>query len=247
MQDRYFTDEELVAYLDGEDDLAPVADIAQAAETDAALGARIAALTVDTARIAASFDLLKADERPMPKLPEPALRAPKFQIAGMALAASVALAIGIGIGAYSSGQRTQGWVDYVAAYQALYSNSTLAHIDQAETAKQAELDRVTAAIGKSVGVGTLQTLPEVEYKRAQVLSFNGRALIQLAFLTSTGEPVALCIIRSNVADTPDPALSEMEGLSAARWARDGYDYLLIGGNDAALIDRIATEFSTAQI
>ena len=49
---------------------------------------------------------------------------------------------------------------------------------------QAELDRVAAAIGKAMTVDDLTLFSGVDYRRAQILSFEGRPLIQLAFLTS---------------------------------------------------------------
>ncbi|MBW4707180.1 DUF3379 domain-containing protein [Roseobacter sp. YSTF-M11] len=247
MQDRYFTDEELVAFLDGENDLAPVEEIARAAASNAALVRRIDALKIDEDAIASSFDLLRVSSRPMPVLPDTPHRQPRFQIAGMALAASVALVVGLAAGAFYGSARHPGWAEYVASYQALYSNSTLAHVNQDQTAKQSELDRVAAAIGKTVAVDALQSFPEMEYKRAQVLSFKGRALIQLAFLTRTGDPVALCIIRTEGDATEGPVMSDMEGMSAARWTRGGFEYLLIGGSDDSLIRRVADTFSSRDI
>uniref|UniRef100_UPI003A5C06AF anti-sigma factor family protein n=1 Tax=Phaeobacter italicus TaxID=481446 RepID=UPI003A5C06AF len=55
MHDRYFTDEELVAYLDGETDFAPVAEITAALAQDPALQARLAALEIDRAALAEGF------------------------------------------------------------------------------------------------------------------------------------------------------------------------------------------------
>ena len=46
MQNRYFTDEELVAYLDGETEFAPVDDIDACVKTDSALRDRLKSLWV---------------------------------------------------------------------------------------------------------------------------------------------------------------------------------------------------------
>lgn len=247
MQDKYISDEELVAYLDGEDDLAPVAEIAEALKSDPALARRLDALRIDRDLVASSFAGLVPDDTAMPDFSESGGDAPRFGLPALATAASLALAIGLGAGIWLTSLNRSGWTDYVAAYQALYSNSTLAHIQQDASSQQAELDRVAPAIGKTLEVDALQIFPEAQYRRAQVLSFEGRALMQLAFTSSTGEPIALCIIRSDRASDADPRLKKMEGLSTAWWARDGYEYLLIGGTDDALISRIATKFAATAI
>lgn len=243
MQDRYFSDEDLVAFLDGEADFAPVEAISAALATDQTLVRRLEALRVNKDAIAASFASLTPGDRAGPVLPDRLAPERQFRARDLLLAAGLALVVGLGSGIMVSGLERPGWREYVAAYQALYSNVTLAHIEQTDAAKQAELTRVAAAVGKTVAVDTLQTMPEVEYKRAQILSFKGQALIQLAFLTSTGEPVALCVLRASGKETAAPRLRMMEGMSAAAWSGGGYEYLLIGGTDSALVSRMASEFA----
>jgi len=59
--------------------------------------------------------------------------------------------------------------------------------------------------------------------------------------------VALCIMRSN--KQSDQAVqtavevSDMEGMSAATWEKEGYTYLLIGGRDAHLIRDTAEQLA----
>ena len=244
-EDRYFSDEELVAYLDGEVDFAPVDEITAALNNDTALIQRVEALRVDTAMIADSFEALAISDRARPDLPiTPPATTPYRQIAA---AAAVALMVGYGAGYSTSDSNQANWETYVAAYQALYTNSTLAPVNQSEAAKQIELDRVAAAIGKDIKTASLQVSPEIDYKRGQVLGYEGKALIQLAFLSSTGEPMALCIIRSQKPNSKDVSISKMEGMSAASWSKDGYEFLLIGGTDYPLITRLAEKFSKASI
>jgi anti-sigma factor RsiW len=244
MQDRYFTDEELVAFLDNEPDFAPVDDIRRALRSDQALQRRLEALTLDPAAIAEDF----ADDVPrhslLPLTPRKGRRG--IVSALSAVAAAVLLAAGFMAGSLST-KPLNGWTEYVAAYQALYSSSTLAHVAATPAEQQTELDRVGASIGKAIPLSKLSVFPDVSYARAQVLSFEGRALIQLAFLTSTGEPVALCIIRS--ANVPDsqPSQTTMEGMSAASWTHGGYEYILIGGTDAAMVRRMSTSFAGMEI
>ncbi|WP_298835800.1 hypothetical protein [uncultured Roseobacter sp.] len=240
MQDRHFTDEELVAYLDGEADHAPVALIDAALERDPVLRQRVRALGLDTLALRAGYETLLN--------PAPA-SIPAMQTTGngwlrsTSVAAGIALAAGIAIGVLIPGGKDDGWTEYVAAYQALYSSSTLSHISPVPSDQQRELARVGAAIGKPIDLARLTAFPDAEYKRAQVLSFDGRALVQLAFLTSTGEPLALCIIRSDNVPAGQPDTREMEGMHAAKWSDGTYEYLLIGGSDDALIRRMSSGFA----
>jgi len=245
VRDIYFTDEELVAYLDGEEDFAPMDEIALALKTDISLAKRLEALRIDRKLVSIAFDGLADKNISRPSLP--VSQAPKSSVQQLAMAASIALAIGLGGGYYLEQSRETGWMDYVAAYQALYINSTLNHVNISDASKQIELDRVAAAIGKNISVTDLQGSVEVEYKRAQILGFEGKALIQLAFLASTGEPMALCILRTDKSSSEDIESSELEGMRAASWVKDGYEYLLIGGKDSSLISRMAADLSKKEI
>ena len=246
MQDRHFSDEELVAFLDGEEDYAPVDAIREALRTDSALAARLDALKLDMDALADSFDLLQAPDLELEAMP-PA--APRRAWGALAVAASLALAIGFGAGSWNASKPLAGWVAYVAAYQALYTHATLDHIAQTPEQHAAELDRVSSVIGKDFALEQLTAFPEVDYKRAQVLAFEGRPLVQLAFASKTGVPIALCIIRS---DNPEMAAGmvetmRLEGLSSAVWSHGDYEYLLIGGTEDGLIKRMGQAFQSMEI
>lgn len=241
MEQRYFSDEELVAFLDGEDEFAPVEEITKALETDAELAKRLETLRIDTDEIAKSFGALKMGK--MPELP-PAPVANDNQGFGKMIAASVlALAIGFGAG-ISTSQSEPDWRDYVAAYQALYTNTTLKDVASSLQEQQQELTQVASAIGKNITLDKLNISPQLEYKRSQVLGYNGKPLVQIAFLDSMGQPIALCIIRSDEGKKLDLQMDSMEGMSTAAWSKDGYEYILIGGQNDALISRMASEFSS---
>ena len=184
------------------------------------------------------------------------------------MAASVVLAVGLALGLGALLARDgapdadggslmageAGWREYVAAYQALYTNATLASVEEDEAARRSELARVGAAIGLDLPLEALDASPAVTFKRAQLLGFEGRPLAQLAFLGGTGDPIALCIIRSggNGAGEAGGAASPvevatMEGLSTASWSRGGFEYLLIGGTDEALIAGLAEGFASGTL
>ncbi len=241
-----FSDEELTAYLDGETDHAPAAAIARALESDRDLAARLERLSVNTGGIASAFDRL-LPEAPAALLPDepPQPSASKSYVTNVrALVASGLLCLAIGwTASYLVSQpKAETWMDFVAAYQALYSTDTLAHINQSPNAASTELRRVSNALGMPLNLEDVKQDELFDYKRAQVLGYEGNTLIQLAFMTKAGVPVALCIIRSGQPQESGIHPATMEGLSSASWSKGGYAYLLIGGDDPALIERAAAEY-----
>ena len=243
MQDRYFTDEELVSYLDGEADFAPVEEIAEALKIDSSLAKRLDALRLDTHLISDSFDPILPMAPAMPQLNSKAR--PSRPLVPVAAAVLVSLLLGYGFAQWTFAPEKPGWKKYVASYQALYTNSTLAGLKPQPDSQRGELQRVSAAIGKNIPIEALTRQPELTYKRSQILGFNGKALVQLAFLSSTGQPVALCIIRTKKDDSKSIQEAQLENMSSAAWTRDGYDYLLIGRVDQLLVSRLAQEFSNS--
>ena len=51
-------------------------------------------------------------------------------------------------------RQLETWDQYVAAYHALYVNSTLASVDQSEASAVAELETASSAVGKSIDYET---------------------------------------------------------------------------------------------
>ena len=237
-----FTDEQLIAYLDGEFDFTPVEEIEEALTFDDDLKERLAELRWDDAIVKESLTALLGPKSPS-DFSIPVAANQNFMGFG-SLAASLLVAAGIGFGASSLlNQPVQpGWKAYVASYQALYSADTLNHINLPADAQKAELARVGASIDKALKLENFLGQDGVSYKRAQVLNFKGKPLIQLAFLTESGKPIALCILKSNKPASPSITHNKLEGMQAASWNKDGFAYLLIGGEDQALISSLASEY-----
>lgn len=246
MTDRHsFSDEELTAYLDGETGHAQAQRIGHALDRDDLLEERLEALSIDKAQLRKGFDALleTAPEAPALCLTESG-EAPKSAMAWRSIAATslVCLMAGYGAGYLSAPQPDRSWHGFVAAYQALYVNATLSPVERPRPVAEAELRRVSRALGKDLDPAALRQHDRLDYKRAQVLGFNGRPLVQIAFLSKVGAPVALCIIRADGGST-GIATSTMHGMRTAAWAKDGYQYLLIGGTDAGLIGNAARHFA----
>ncbi|MEL7098178.1 MAG: anti-sigma factor [Pseudomonadota bacterium] len=255
---RDYSDADLVAYLDGAAPEELSREIEADLTTDAALGQRVADLHVPMDALREGFDALLAAAPPVPDFstlsapapaPDPvplaAARAPRRGLwAGGAfatgLAAGLAIAIYTGLGTPApEAPRPPGWKAVVASYQSLYTPDTLAAAPAPDEAAN-QLAQASAALGLD-----LSTLPEpdgLDFRRAQVLDFRGKTLIQIAYAGPGGVPVALCILPAAGPAPKDMAAETLGGLAAASWNEAGFAYLLIGGQDAAAIQPGADTF-----
>ncbi|WP_299685392.1 hypothetical protein [uncultured Tateyamaria sp.] len=248
-QTHTFTDEELTAFLDGEADDALATAIGEALETDTALGERLASLDIPMAELAEAYNALLDDAPPMPALPaapSAADAAPRFGWGwgigtfGTGIAAGLAMALFTGFGQPQPAP-PPGWAAFVASYQSLYTPETLASVTTTDAERAAQLQTVSAALGLD-----LTSLPDAEgltFKRAQVLGFNGKPLVQLAYQRADGTPVALCIIPAGPDGKP-VSMGAAQGMELARWNTPGYGFLLIGGQDQAPLQTEADTFQS---
>lgn len=235
-RDTDISDETLTAFLDGALSHADAKRVSDAIEFDPNLAARLEALSIPLDDLRPAFDTM-LDDAPANLVPNPPSHT-QFGILPTAIAASVVLAAGIAIGAYVTKPAPSpgGWHAYVAAYQALYVEDTLNIVEQTAAETQSQLTRVSASLGRELD-SAIQ-VPGLAYKRAQVLGFKGKPLVQLAYLSESGAPLALCIIRSEKSDAIKSM--KLEGLEAASWSDGTFAYLLIGGKDPDQIEAAAT-------
>ncbi|MEL7216243.1 MAG: hypothetical protein AAGJ96_09980, partial [Pseudomonadota bacterium] len=235
-----YSDEQLTAFLDGEVSDAEAEAIAAALEQDPALAKRLAGLEVDFAPIREAFDAVLVDA-PEVELPEPA---PERRWVQPLMAASVALLVGVGVGwtlRAPEPAQAPGWLEVVAQYQALYAAETLAAVQPAPSAREAEVLRVAAAVGAPLTVENTEAAG-LRYARGQVLDLGGRPLAQLLYQAADGTPVALCVIATAAGDAP-VTTREVNGIPAAVWREGGFAYLVIGETDPATIGATAEAFA----
>jgi anti-sigma factor RsiW len=227
-----FSDEDVMAYADGQADGDLAANIDAALLDDAKLAARIETLQAQTAELRGAFDLALQDAPQMPahlvaKRPSPA----RFGVP-LALAASFAL----GMVAMNILQPAPGWIDRVASYQALYAPETLGGAVQEEVRTAAVLSETRNRIG--VDLAAIPQLDGMTFKRAQMLAMDAKPLVQIAYLAEDGTPFALCIVQVTGADHGVTS-TRSHDLEAASWTTDGVGFVLIGGADAARVTDLA--------
>jgi len=235
---KHYQDNELTAYLDGELSQAKQADIAQQISEDPVLRARTNQLSVSKAQLEDAFNSL-LDQAPKLNLPQQQANSFSQYAIWPALAACLVLTFALGWGSASLQSPEKDWHGYVAAYQALYVNQTLADVNADESQLKTELARGSRLLGKTFRLEDISQLPQLDYKRAQILGFEGKAILQMTFLNGLGDPIALCIMRSDSDMQKTITVQAMENMASAVWSHSGYSYMLIGGNDEQLIRELA--------
>ncbi|MEM7058462.1 MAG: hypothetical protein AAF557_12785 [Pseudomonadota bacterium] len=218
------SDEDLVAFLDGEADQTMSARVAKALAEDPALGDRVAALQIETDELRQGFDALLATA------PDIAQTAPAPQSAWggwrAAAAAAVLFVAGLGVGwSIAPGERPTNWHQAVADYQVLYSTATLTNLQMGSDRRTESLARTSRDLGLPLTVDQV-SVPGLEFQRAQILDFNGQPLAQLTYLDADGNPIAFCLTRSDI--DSKASNQEISGLNAVTWANGGMGFILIG-------------------
>jgi len=131
------------------------------------------------------------------------------------------------------------WREQVAIYQALYVTETLSSIEPDSASLAVQLDRGASALGRPLDVAAVGDLDGLDLLRAQVLGFDGVPLVQLAYLSETGAPVALCAVKLP-ADLDEGIRSEvLAGLPSVTWSDGTYSYMIVGDIEPDRLTRMA--------
>jgi anti-sigma factor RsiW len=129
------------------------------------------------------------------------------------------------------------WRQTVADYQSLTTTETLTAIPDAPEVLGTELQTISGKLSVELTADRL-AVPGATLKRADLFSFGGRPLVQLAYLTEGEGPVAFCIIPSTKPDA-DIQFETRKGFNVAFWNDDGRAYLVIGEAPHATLERFA--------
>ncbi len=121
-----------------------------------------------------------------------------------------------------------GWVASVVEYQNLYTRATVEPTPKPDAHGVDMLqERLGTALGAKLVVPDLDTVG-LEFRRGQILQFDKRPLVQLAYLPDgKGRPVALCIISMD-GDKRAPTYSKRLDMGVVRWSDGKLDYVLVG-------------------
>lgn len=119
--------------------------------------------------------------------------------------------------------------DLIAQYMSLYSAETLADINVTPLALQNGLNRMQQDIGLRLQQAEVE-IPDAELKSVRMLRYDSTSIAQIAYLHASYGPMALCISRSKADDSPTLKHEVRRGLNLVWWRSKGYEYVLIGRN-----------------
>ena len=167
-----------------------------------------------------------------------------------ALAASLVAGIAIdraviGIGRSFAPKDENGeWRAVVAEYISLYTRETLAGPIPSRDVQTAQLARLDEKLGLSLSPEAV-SLPGVDFKRAQLLQYEGKPLAQIAYLDPETGPMALCIVMSDKGRKA-PDLESRKGMNVVYWSNETHAFMLIGHADVERMSAIADGVRVAQ-
>ncbi|MGO6682290.1 anti-sigma factor family protein [Rhizobium leguminosarum] len=239
------SDEDLTAFIDGELTAEEVARIEAIVKEDESTAERLEFLARASLPFEQAFAPLLA-EAPREKLEAMLAAIPAQQSASSAstpafasrrrflgalaasLVAGIAIdraVIGISKGLSAKDENSE-WRAVVADYISLYTAETLAGPVPGREDQAAQLASLDEKLGLSLSPEAV-SLPGIDFKRALLLQYDGKALAQIAYLDPEAGPMALCIVKSD-AGPKAPDLENRKGMNVVYWSNATHAFMLIG-------------------
>ncbi len=237
------SDELLVAYLDNELGQDQRQLIDHMLRTEAKVAARLEQLkrgdlpfreAFDSVLDQAPTDQLKAmlDALPTDTVPPTVAQAHRATMSRRGFLATAASFVVVGIAAdrlfvrWNKVEADDGWRASVAEYMALYTPQTLDNLTADPDSHIAQLRSVGEQLGLPLTLDVV-ALPGAEFRRAQILDYDGVLIGQLTYLDPRHGPLALCI---TAAKSGRAALASEErmGLNVVYWSSPTHAFMLIG-------------------
>jgi hypothetical protein len=247
------SDEQLVAYLDGELDGDDRHQLDHAIAEDSLLSLRVQWLSRSNLPYKKAYDEL-AQQAPLDRLQArldaiPSPQRPGFNRrwfiggAAAALLAGGVLADRLFLGWHAA--QSNNWRALVGDYMALYVPQTLDHLPTDEASQRAQLRTIDARLGLNLSPATLK-LPGAEFKRAQMLEYDGVPIAQIVYLDAKHGPLALCVTRSNSGSQP-LAHERQREMNVVYWTAREHAWMLIGYNPPSLLQGMAQKLISNQL
>jgi anti-sigma factor RsiW len=239
------SDEQLVAYLDDQLDSEQRRRIDAAIAEDSLLNLRLQWLARSSLPFKNAYDELVRQaptERlqsmldTLPSPGRPAMNRRWFLAAAAGLVVCGVVADRLFLSWQSSSQKNS-WRARVADSMALYVPQTLDHLPSDEAAQRAQLRTIDARLGLNLAPARL-ALPRAQFKRAQILEYDGVPIAQITWLDPAHGPLALCVTRANSGSRPF-AHERRRGLNVVYWADMEHAWMLLGHNPAAELEDMA--------
>ena len=118
------------------------------------------------------------------------------------------------------------WRAVVANYMRLYSFDTLNNLITDDRLEATQVERVADALSLPLTRQSVD-IPGAALKRAQMLSYKGGALAQIAYLDPTYGPLAFCVMRASKGAAP-PQVERRYDMNVVYWSTKSHSFMLIG-------------------
>lgn len=243
-----YSDEALVAWLDGEMDPEDARRLESLLDNDPELAERVDELMKSQLDFDTAFAPLldKAPEAKMQRQLDALLAAPE-QVPAAAVAATSGvsrrsliaaslsfLVIGSGLGYLVRPAKTTLSVsekirDLEAQYMSLYSAETLLDTDSSPAALQHGLARTAQDIGLRLHAQQL-ALPDAELKMVRMLRYDSTSIAQIAWFHAEYGPMALCISPDEQPAATGLQREQRHDMRLVWWHHGDYQFVLIGRN-----------------
>jgi len=239
------SDEQLVAYLDDQLDTEQRNRIDTAIAEDSLLNLRLQWLARSSLPFKDAYDQvgrqapterLQSMLESLPSPERPAMDRRWFLAAAAGLVVSGVVADRLFID-WQWGRQQNNWRTLIADYMALHVPQTLDNLPADEAAQRAQLRTIDARLGLTLAPARL-ALPHAQFKRAQILEYDGMPIAQMIWLDPSHGPLALCVTRSSSGSRPF-ALERRRELNIVYWADLEHAWMLIGHNPAAELEDMA--------
>lgn len=238
-----YTDQELLAFLNGELDARRAAEIEQSMRVYQDLETRVMALDPVAGPVREAM-LNLPGKKVLEDLEKSAhLRGdnPGWVRRWGQLAAVLLLGVALGGGAmWFATPVPDDWRGRVAQYQSLYVADTVRLTTASPDALARQIESASEKLGRPLTHSGLNVPSPLKLARVQVLGLDDAPLIQVVYQDGAGTPYALCITTGGTAGAADDAVSEMlHGLATTAWQDGAYRFIFVGGDDLAQTGRIA--------
>ncbi|MEO3741532.1 hypothetical protein [Kosakonia sp. WA-90] len=254
-----YSDEAIVAWLDGEMPASDAERFAIALGQDKHLAERTDKLRLNQADVARAFAPLLGDA-PQSRMeeqlanvlahqPAPFHKAPGVSRRALIAASLSFLAIGSGLGYFARpATRVQGesekMRDLEAQYMSLYSAETLLDADSSPSALQRGLARTAQDIGLRANEQQL-VLQGAELKMVRMLRYDSTSIAQIAWMHADYGPMALCISPDSHPASTELRHEQRHAMNLVWWHSRGYQFVLIGRNPADQLQQNALTLQAA--
>ncbi|MBG6202573.1 hypothetical protein IWQ48_003720 [Labrenzia sp. EL_13] len=243
-----YSDQELLAFLNGDLDGKRAAEIEQTMRVDRDLESRVMALDpvaspVREAMIALpGRHILKDLEKSAFVSDVSAGKSRQW----LNLAAVLVLGAVMGGSAMWIGKpASEDWRGRVAQYQSLYVADTVRLTTATSDVLKRQIDAASVRLGRPLEISSLEAPEALRLARVQVLGLDDAPLIQIVYQDGNGTPFALCVTTAKQPAEGDKTSSEMlHGLATTAWQDGSYRFIFVGGNDLSMTGQVAAQLKT---